>query len=304
MKKQAGFTLVELLVVVLIIALLIAILLPSLAKAREAAQKMDCSSHMRQIGLAVFQYEKNYVCMPNAQWNMWKEVGEYLGVSGKVGANNATATAIFRCPSDGFVPSTELWNALSYAPIVDSGYLAGGASTQSDGNLAFCGWSYCKTGYDKGNDGPGQIADGLWQMRNLTQVATDTAILVEYWAPTNRLNMQVETPAGYVMYDWFSDAGDDGTKCANGTLNFAGVSAGTMPKREITSPTDAGAYSFLAAFGYQQAMQGGRAPTLDTIVHGGAMNVQHVDGSVQGMRLKDLTAKAPLQIPRWTRLAD
>ena len=82
MLKIRGFTLVELLVVVLIIALLIAILLPSLAKAREAARRMECASRMRQIGLAVFQYEKDYVCMPNAQWNMFYYIKGYLGAGG------------------------------------------------------------------------------------------------------------------------------------------------------------------------------------------------------------------------------
>jgi len=92
MRKQSGFTLVEILVVISVIALLLSILLPSLARSRQLAYRIRCLNNLKQLGLATEAYTQAYdyypVCVPDAAGTSWddfitaesKPAGQMLGV--------------------------------------------------------------------------------------------------------------------------------------------------------------------------------------------------------------------------------
>src|SRR5437762_4585967 len=97
-RAAAGFTLVELLVVIAIIGVLVALLLPAVQSAREASRRIKCANNLKQIGLALQNYENTFKILPMGTMNI---------ASGQVGvANNSS-------PHPMMLPYLEQGNAIS-----------------------------------------------------------------------------------------------------------------------------------------------------------------------------------------------
>ena len=65
-RAPRAFTLVELLVVIAIIGVLVALLLPAVQAAREAARRANCQSNLRNLGLAVLNFEGSKKALPQS----------------------------------------------------------------------------------------------------------------------------------------------------------------------------------------------------------------------------------------------
>jgi len=63
-RKRSGFTLIELLVVIAIMGVLAGMLMNGVQKAREAAKRIECANNLRNIGIAMHNYEGNYNYLP------------------------------------------------------------------------------------------------------------------------------------------------------------------------------------------------------------------------------------------------
>jgi prepilin-type N-terminal cleavage/methylation domain-containing protein/prepilin-type processing-associated H-X9-DG protein len=103
-SRHRGFTLIELLVVIAIIAVLISLLLPAVQSAREAARRAQCVNNMKQLALAVMNYESSNSCLPPVELDCTCETPGSI--------HNGPSWLVAVCPQ---MEQSQIYNAYNYS---------------------------------------------------------------------------------------------------------------------------------------------------------------------------------------------
>lgn len=165
-RRRQGFTLIELLVVIAIIAILIALLLPAVQQAREAARRSQCKNNLKQLGLALHNYESTHRVFPPGSlgypfvWSAQAQLLPYMeqaalqnllnfnvppmlpfagsySVSAVTANDNAAQShlSIFLCPSDSDRVPNENYGGISY-PACAGSAINDPANAADDGSVS------------------------------------------------------------------------------------------------------------------------------------------------------------------------
>jgi prepilin-type N-terminal cleavage/methylation domain-containing protein len=215
--RRRGFTLIELLVVIAIIAILVALLLPAVQQAREAARRTQCKNQLRQLALAIHNYESTHGCFPPGQvrmpstqqprvrgWSMFVQLLPALEQTSlynqwnftdpminETNGNTAIVLPMFLCPSATI--KTNPWTRPNGSRYAIGSYVGNGGTqshppTSISGDGIFAGTGPALVS-------PASVQHGVVRLRDVTDGTSNTLLLGER-SPVD-LNFDSFLAAGY-----------------------------------------------------------------------------------------------------------
>jgi prepilin-type N-terminal cleavage/methylation domain-containing protein len=307
-RSASGFTLVELLVVIAIIGVLVGLLLPAVQAAREAARRMSCQNNMKQLGLALHNYESTFRTFPpstisvgGAAAQPWsgqafilpflEGTNEYNRINFSAGYHQPANTATFppygiaptrisvlMCPSE---PNDRVrTNAASGIPehyplnyIMNVGqYLVYNPVTRADGGGAFS---------PNSNRKANAFLDGLSNTMGLSEGKAYNPRVHDATLPDS-LPASPEAVSGMVSGGaWSPTSGHTEWVC--GRAIHVGFTTTFTPNTRVPHTVGGITYDFDVS-----SHREGISPTLPTYAvitarsfHTGIVNVTYMDGSVR-----------------------